>query len=143
MVNLRVERRIFTDDVTIGELYVNDEFMCYTLEDAVRDTKIYGKTAIPKGTYKVIFNMSNRFKRRMPLLLNVPNYEGVRIHAGNTHVDTDGCIILGLGLARSADSRFDWTVTQSRMAIEKFNKAVDNGEEVEITIVNKADDLGK
>ncbi len=143
MVNLRVERRIFTDDVTIGELYVNDEFMCYTLEDAVRDIKVYGKTAIPKGTYKVIFNMSNRFKRRMPLLLKVPNYEGVRIHAGNTHVDTDGCIILGLGLARHADSRFDWTVTQSRLAIEKFNAAVDNGEEVEITIINKADDLGK
>lgn len=143
MIDLRLERRIFTDDVTIGELYVNDEFVCYTLEDAVRDVKVYGKTAIPKGTYKVIYNMSNRFKRRMPLLLNVPNYQGVRIHAGNTHLDTDGCIILGLGLARNADSRFDWTVTQSRAAIEKFNNLVDKDEDIEIRIVNKADDLGK
>lgn len=143
MINLRVERRIFTDDVTIGELYINNELFCYTLEDAVRPEKIYGKTAIPKGEYDVIINMSNRFKKLMPLLLKVPNYEGVRIHSGNTHLDTDGCIILGLGLARDPDSNYDWRVSNSRAAVSKFMELISTGEPIKISIVNKSDDPGK
>lgn len=82
-------------EYTEGKLYINGEYFCDTIEDKIRDTKIKGQTAISAGHYKVIINMSNRFKKMMPLLLNVPNFEGVRIHSGNTKEDTDGCILVG------------------------------------------------
>ena len=82
-MKLLLKRLHKTQNSTIGELYVDGKFECYTLEDVERKEKIYAKTAIPKGTYQVIINMSNRFKKLMPLLLNVPNFEGVRIHTGN------------------------------------------------------------
>ena len=84
-----------TVNSTIGELSINGKFECYTLEDVERESKIYGKTAIAKGTYEIVMTMSNRFKIVLPLLLNVPNFEGVRIHAGNSAKDTEGCILLG------------------------------------------------
>jgi hypothetical protein len=83
-----IDRFDFTDNATIGALTCGD-FHCFTLEDTDRhlednpDGKIYGKTAIPRGTYKVIITFSNRFKKELPLLLNVPGFEGVRIHPGN------------------------------------------------------------
>ena len=81
---------------THGSLTIEGhDFKCFTLEDAERDVKIKGETAITKGKYEVILNMSNRFKTYMPLLLNVPNFEGVRIHSGNTKEHTEGCILVG------------------------------------------------
>src|SRR6478736_9414023 len=100
-MKLTLRREPSTTKSTPGKLYVDSIFECYTLEDVVRPAKIYGQTAIPAGTYKVIINMSNRFKRLLPLLLNVPDYEGVRIHPGNTDKDTDGCILPGV--TRSVD----------------------------------------
>lgn len=94
-MKLLLKRLHKTQNSTIGELYVDGKFECYTLEDVERKEKIYAKTAIPKGTYQVIMTMSNRFKKLMPLLLNVPNFEGVRIHTGNYAKDTEGCILLG------------------------------------------------
>lgn len=82
-------------DYTIGKLHVNGTYFCDTLEDAIRTTKIAGKTAIPRGTYKVIVNDSPKFGRKLPRLLEVPNYEGVLIHRGNTAEDTAGCILVG------------------------------------------------
>lgn len=82
-------------DYTVGKLYIDGVYECFTLEDPVRETKVYGKTAIPYGTYDVIINQSARFKRELPLLLNVENFAGVRIHAGNTVEDTEGCILVG------------------------------------------------
>jgi hypothetical protein len=92
---LFLKRFDFGDNYTIGKLYVNNVFECYTLEDKVRDIKIPNETAIPAGTYKVIVNRSNRFKKDLPLVLNVMNFEGVRIHSGNTDKDTEGCILVG------------------------------------------------
>lgn len=92
---LELKRKIFTDDSTIGELSIDGEFVCYTLEDKVRDVKIQNVTAIPYGKYEVIINFSNHFQKYMPLLLNVPGYAGVRIHSGNKSTDTEGCILVG------------------------------------------------
>jgi hypothetical protein len=94
-MKLKLIRKDFAPDYTMGELYVNDKLFCYTCEDEIRNTKVAGETAIPYGTYPVIINMSNRFKRELPLLLNVPNFAGVRIHPGNTDDDTEGCILVG------------------------------------------------
>lgn len=80
---------------TIGEMYIDGEFFCYTLEDVVRESKIKHETAIPAGKYRVIINYSVRFRKLMPLLLDVPNFGGIRIHAGNTHLNTSGCILVG------------------------------------------------
>lgn len=91
-----VERRFRGQDYTIGRLYIDGAYFCDTLEDAVREKKIAGITAIPAGDYKVIKSYSPRFKKILPEILNVPNFTGVRIHAGNTAKDTDGCILLGL-----------------------------------------------
>ncbi len=82
-------------DHTYGKLYINDNYFCETIEDEERAQKVMHETAIPKGTYRVILNFSNRFQQRMPLLLNVPNFSGIRIHSGNTDDDSSGCVILG------------------------------------------------
>lgn len=95
-MNLLLLRNVFTDKSTIGDLLVDSNFFCYTLEDVVRlpGQKEQGVTAIPTGKYEVVLSMSNRFKKLLPELLNVPNFTGVRMHGGNTSEDTEGCIIL-------------------------------------------------
>ena len=92
---------------TIGKLYINDQYFCDTLEDTDRgltqsmteqqigSKKVYGETAIPTGTYRIIISYSNKFKKQMPLLLNVPGFAGIRIHSGNTEKDSLGCILVG------------------------------------------------
>jgi hypothetical protein len=109
-----------TSNSTIGELSINGKFECYTLEDVERESKIYGKTAIPKGTYEIVMTMSNRFKVVLPLLLNVPNFEGVRIHAGNSAKDTEGCILLGQN--RNIDF-----IGNSKMTLVKFVQKLKTG----------------
>jgi len=94
-MNLTLIRKTFTDKSTIGELLIDGKFFCHTLEDIVREVKIPGQTAIPYGSYEVIINYSNHFKKMMPLLMNVPGFEGVRIHIGNMNKDTRGCLLLG------------------------------------------------
>ena len=120
---------------TTGKIYLGGAFVCHTLEDAIRDVKIKGETAIPAGTYKIAVTMSNRFKKPLPLLLNVPNYEGIRIHPGNTKEDTEGCILPGTTV--SSDGK---AVYNSRIAFNKLfaliQAAVDKNEPVTIDIHN-------
>ena len=112
-MELKAKRTDFTENSTIGELSVNGKFECYTLEDKVRPVKIAGKTAIPAGRYEVVINFSQRFGRPLPLLLNVPNFEGVRIHPGNTPANTEGCILVG-------ETKSQDLVSQSRAAFERL-----------------------
>lgn len=105
-MKLTLKRIALRPTYTIGKLYIDDVYFCDTIEDTVRDTnksgkfdkgeqKIKGKTAIPYGTYEIKWTYSPRFKKYTPQLMNVPSFEGIRIHAGNTSADTEGCLILG------------------------------------------------
>lgn len=128
-MNLLLKRQIKTKDFTLGELFIDGVSFCYTVEDMERmpNEKVYGKTAISKGVYKVIINMSNRFKKEMPLLLNVPNFEGIRIHSGNTSEDSLGCIIVGM--VRTING-----VGMSRIAFTKLMEKLKGQKNIEITI---------
>lgn len=97
-MQLKLNRKELTSKSTIGELLINDEFFCYVLEDVVRapGVKVKGQTAIPVGTYEVVIDMSARFKKLMPHILDVPMFEGIRIHSGNKAEDTEGCLLLGI-----------------------------------------------
>jgi len=118
-MEIKVIRKEFTDLTTIGELSINGVFECYTLEDKIRDLKadgsgkVYGKTAISKGRYQVVLTYSDRFKQVMPLLINVPFFEGIRIHPGNKNEDTHGCLLVGT--AKSKD-----LISNSKIAYQKL-----------------------
>lgn len=129
---INVERSDKNNNRTIGSMYIDDEWVCYTEEPPVRTgPKVLGHTAIPAGTYRVIITHSPHFNKDLPLLVNVPDFEGVRIHSGNTVADTEGCILVGLN--RTTD-----TVTESRLAFSKvfakIKNAIDSGDEVQISI---------
>lgn len=105
-MELLLERKYPKNDYTIGNLFINGKFYCNILEDPVRDInkngtfdcgefKISGHTAIPYGRYEIKVTYSPRFKRKLPLLLDVKHFEGIRIHRGNTNKDTSGCLIPG------------------------------------------------
>ena len=120
-------RKVGTKGFTEGKLYLDGVYFCDTIEDEERAKKIQDKTAIPKGKYSVIINMSNRFKKLMPLLLNVPNYTGVRIHSGNTSEDTEGCILVGKKLK-------DGFVTKSRDTFKLLMKKLEGQQQITIEI---------
>ena len=120
-------------DFTPGKLYADGEYLCQTMEDKERDVKVYGQTAIPLGRYQVVITMSNRFGRLMPLLLDVPNFSGIRMHTGNTTADTDGCILVG-----QDDVDEDAWLGNSKVTFPRVYDAIDSalqrGETVWITI---------
>jgi hypothetical protein len=133
-MKITVQRDIFTDKSTTSKVYVNDRFQCYGLEDKDRrieegGEKVYGQTAIPRGTYKVIIDFSQRFQRPLPHILDVPGFTGVRIHPGNTAADTHGCLLVGA--TRNNDA-----VLSSRFAfdrlMEQIESAYDRREEITI-----------
>lgn len=107
-MKLLLKRSPTTPDYTEGILLINDQKECETLEDHNRDQnedgkleepKIYGKTAIPAGTYEVEITFSNKFNKYMIQILNVPGFEGIRIHSGKDAEDTLGCILVGKRIA--------------------------------------------
>jgi hypothetical protein len=153
-MNLRVERRWKKDTYTIGRLYVDDVLFCNTLEDRdrglnqfddidhIRSVKIPGETAIPTGTYLVSMNTvspkysantwyKNLCGGKVPRLTNVPGFEGILIHVGNTAIDTAGCILVGLNTIKGR-------LTSSKDTFESLYKKMKDahvrGEDIVITI---------
>jgi len=98
-MKITVKRRYFADTYTIGTMSIDGAYFCDTLEDRYRDLsrekKVPDETCIPFGTYDVIVNVSPRLGRELPRLLNVPHFDGILIHRGNTDKDTSGCILVG------------------------------------------------
>lgn len=120
-MELLLKREIKTIDFTLGTLFIDGVEFCKSVEDMERlpSEKVFGKTAIPKGTYKVIINHSNHFNKDLPLLIGVENFEGVRIHSGNSASDSEGCIIIGM--IRTING-----VGMSRVAMQKFMERIKN-----------------
>ena len=132
LILTRIARRA---DYTIGRLEdENGMKICDTLEPTWRDykggeLKIPKKSAIPEGSYRVVVTKSQRFQKYLPLLVGVPGFEGVRIHAGNTSRDTEGCILVGQNLQVGK-------VLWSRITLEKLMKLIENEKEIYLTIKN-------
>lgn len=123
-MKLTLNRIALRQTYTIGKLYIDGKYFCDTLEGTVRDTnksgkfdngekKVKGKTAIPYGTYEIKWTYSPRFKKYTPQLMNVPSFEGIRIHSGNSSNHTEGCLLLG-------ENKKVGMVLNSRATIAKF-----------------------
>lgn len=148
-----VKRRWFTNDTTIGEMSIDNTFECYTLEDKDRNLsdsmslgdinkiKIFGKTAIPTGTYKVtveatgiVVNVGQRpgppGAKKLPLIIPIKGFSGVRIHVGNNATATEGCLLVGQGRIKDA-------ITNSTAALnsvfDQIETAINAGQSVSIT----------
>jgi len=135
-MKLSVKRTDYTTTSTIGELSLDGTFFGYTLEDVVRPSgaaKVAGQTAIPAGTYTVIINKSNRFGCMMPLLLDVPGYAGIRLHAGSYATHSEGCLLIGGKKGKDI-------ITESKVTYQKlFTKLWDcheRGEKMVLTITD-------
>jgi hypothetical protein len=138
---LHLARKPSHKGATIGALAINGVFHSWCLEDEIREVpgkpvvewKVYGKTAIPQGSYPVILTPSARFKRVLPLLVGVPGFSGVRCHPGNSAEDSDGCLLPGY-------TRYENSVGQSRAAFEalfdRLEEATKAGETIQIHIEN-------
>lgn len=131
-MNLVLKRAEFADTYTVGRLYADGMFICYTLEDKVREVvgepvaswKKQNETAIPVGVYPVIITMSTRFKIRLPLLINVPGFSGIRIHTGNSSKDTEGCILVG----STWDGKSNW-IGSSKVALSTLFPMIEQAKE--------------
>lgn len=139
-MDLTLVRHYFGEGATVGSL-TTGTYSCYTLEDVVREKpltpvaqwKVVGETAIPVGRYKIIIDFSNHFQQLMMHVLDVPGFEGIRIHSGNTDKDTEGCILVGYNWDGDGDD-----IQNSRVALHALqmlvNSALNHNEEVWITI---------
>lgn len=124
-MNLRLIREPSKDGCTLGSLYIDGHWQCWTLEDPIREIpgqpvsawKVKGDTAIPAGRYRVIRSRSPRFGKVLPLLEHVPGFDGIRIHAGNRSADTEGCLLPGR-------ARGTGMVMESRLAFEALDAKI-------------------
>ena len=141
-MELALHRKTLTDSATLGELFIDGVFECYTLEDPVRDLgpngegKIYGKTAIPAGTYPVIINWSPHFQKFRPRLLKVPGFDGILIHSGNTPADTKGCILVGKELRPNGTIKPGTSTPAFEAFFGRLKDALYRGETASICITN-------
>ena len=153
-MEIKVDRKWKKDTYTIGNLYINGKLFCNTLEDkdrglkqtdspmSIQQRKVYGETAIPAGRYEIAMNIvSPKYSAvkwykdlcdgKVPRLLNVPGFEGVLMHTGNTALDSYGCVLIGKNTVKGK-------ITQSKDTFKELYKemksAYDKGERIYITI---------
>ena len=137
-MELKLKRIARKEDYTIGKLYIDGVYFCDTLEDTdrgmkqdmqlpeLKEIKVAGRTAIPTGKYCVYLTKSPRFGRVLPLVYDVPAFSGIRIHSGNTHDDTQGCILVG-------QNKIVGRVINSRQTMDKLMELLD-GQSITIVI---------
>lgn len=132
-MNLLIQREPSDEHRTFGKLYIDGQYFCETLEDVVREVKIKGETAIPEGNYRITMENSPRFGRNTITVKDVPGFTGVRIHAGNTEGDTEGCPLVG-------QIRADASILKSKAALDELKPeiiaALQAGEQVWLEIKN-------
>lgn len=152
-MEITLRRIALRDTYTIGRLYINSRYFCDTCEDVVRDLnkdgdlndvgegKVYAKTAIPYGRYEITMKVkSPKFSQKaaynwcggyLPRLLNVPHFEGILIHAGNSADSSAGCLIVG-------ENKIKGQVINSMATLKKLvpilKRASDSGEKIWISI---------
>ena len=142
-MKIKVKRRYFGEQYVIGTMFIDDVRFCDTLEDKNRDEnrngkfdkgekKEHGETCIPLGTYDVILDYSPRFRRKLPRLLNVPSFDGVLIHRGNTKDDTAGCILVG---ENKVKGKVINSTPYEIELVKRCTEATNKGETITIEIV--------
>lgn len=138
----RLKRIYLGETYTIGKFYVENVYICDTLEDKNRDInkngkfdgsekKVYSETCIPYGTYEVVLTYSPKFKRLLPLLKDVPDFTGVRIHRGNTIKDTAGCILPGQNKIKG---KVLYSGIEEEKIIKILKKCKENNEKFYLTV---------
>lgn len=143
-MKLILKRKFLGTTYTIGDLFIDGDFFCHTIEDKVRELptscpqtlkgincqckeKVYAQTAIPKGTYKITMEYSPKFKRILPKLHNVPHFIGILIHSGTDENSSSGCIIVGMNNVKGK-------VVESRKTSDALNKVLSGAKDITITI---------
>jgi len=142
-MKLTLERYYSTSDFTIGRLFIDGEFECYTLEDEFRSKKVMSETRIPAGTYEIKLRLfgghHEKYAKKFPFhkgmlwLQNVPNFKDILIHIGNTDEDTAGCILVG----KTADL-IKGFIGQSTVAYTELYHKVVNAEKLFIEVKDNA-----
>lgn len=133
-MTIRIIREPSHDGTTLGVVFLDSRFYCFSLEDQIREgVKIPGETAIPAGRYEVRITWSPRFNRLLPEVLAVPGFEGIRLHPGNTIADTSGCILLGI---QRAGVRILESGKACAYVQEQIQAAADRGEATWLTVEN-------
>lgn len=138
-MEIRIDRAWKKNGYTISRLFIDGERICEALEDTdrglrqdmpleeIRKQKVYGRTAIPMGRYRVTMSFSPKFGKVLPEVLSVPGYTGIRIHSGNTAGDTAGCILPGLNTEKGKVLQ---STKYTGIVIDRINAARSKGEDV-------------
>lgn len=142
-MQITIVRKEFTDTYTIGELYLNGVFFCYTMEDKdrgiteddsitdIKKVKIVKRTAIPYGDYRIMLSYSVKLKRFLPLILDVPGFRGIRIHKGSTEEWSSGCVLVGMEKLSGKLNK----IVDAEKKLLKALKAINEVEPIYIKIV--------
>lgn len=139
-MKLTLTRTSFGSEATLGDLDIDGTWFCHTLEDEVRELgpggqgKLFGKTAIPAGTYRIDVTFSPKFSRLMVAVEDVPFFTGIRVHSGNTAEETMGCILVGHTIY--GDNRITGGSEVMPRLYQLIRAALDEGEAISITIQN-------